>query len=184
MSPPAPAGAPPRLERLSRAMQWVTTIGIGVTAIGTLLAVAIPQWGRNLLLARLGETGAKLPLTVTDQIVAGVIVAVPVGIMIWGLLHVRALFRDFAGGRVFTAAAARHLQQFGVAVLIQGPLGPITATALGLALSMGNPPGQRYLVLTLSIHDYFAIIIGGALIAVAAVMREATRLADENASFV
>jgi hypothetical protein len=60
----------------------------------------------------------------------------------------------------------------------------LTATALALALSFGNPPGQRYLVLTLSINDYFAVIIGGVLVAVAAVMREAARLADENASFV
>ena len=104
--------------------------------------------------------------------------------MVWGLWHVRALFRDFADGRVFTGSAAHHLQRFGVSVLAQGPLGPLTATALGLALSLGNPPGQRYLVLTLSINDYFALIIGGVLVAVAAVMREASRLADENASFV
>jgi hypothetical protein len=182
--PSEDASSSARLRRLSRTMQWVTTIGIGLIVVGMGLAVAIPQWSRNLLLARLGETGARLPLTPTDQLIAGLIIAVPVGVMVWGLWHVRALFRDFAGGRVFTGSAAHHLQRFGVSVLAQGPLGPLTATALGLALSLGNPPGQRYLVLTLSINDYFALIIGGVLVAVAAVMREAARLADENASFV
>jgi uncharacterized membrane protein len=182
--PSAETSSAARLLRLSRAMQWVTTIGIVLIVAGMGLAVAIPQWSRNLLLARLGETGARLPLTPTDQLIAGLIIAVPVGVMVWGLWHVRALFRDFAGGRVFTGSAAHHLQRFGVSVLAQGPLGPLTATALALALSFGNPPGQRYLVLTLSINDYFAVIIGGVLVAVAAVMREAARLADENASFV
>jgi len=165
-------------------MEWVTVAGIVLIVVGMSATAVIQPWSRNLLLARLGETGARLPLTPTDQALAALIVAIPVGVMIWGLWHVRALFRDFAHGRVFTGTAARHLQQFGVSVLLQGPLGPLTATALGLALSLGNPPGQRYLVLTLSIHDYFALIVGGVLVAVAAVMREAARIADENASFV
>ena len=38
--------------------------------------------------------------------------------------------------------------------------------------------------ITFSIHDYYALIVGGVLVAVATVMREAARLADENASFV
>jgi hypothetical protein len=109
---------------------------------------------------------------------------VPVGVMICGLWHVRALFRNFADGRVFSDSAAHHLQRFGASVRAQGPLGPLTANALALTLSLGNPPGQRLLVVSLSINDYFAVIVGGVLVAAAAVMREAGRLADENASFV
>ena len=126
----------------------------------------------------------RLPLGPSEQAIAALIIAVPVGVMIWGLWHVRALFRDFAGGRVFTGTAARASAAFRHLVLLQGPLGPLTATAIGLALSFGNPPGQRYLVLTLSSNDYFALIVGGVLVAVAAVMVEATRIADENAAFV
>jgi hypothetical protein len=173
-----------RLTRMSRAMEWVTAAGMVLIVAGMVLVAIIPDWSRNLLLARLGETGTRLPLGPSEQAIAALIVAIPVGVMIWGLWHVRALFRDFAQGRVFTGTAARHLQRFGVSVLLQGPLGPLTATALGLALSLGNPPGQRYLVLTLSINDYFALIIGGVLVAVAAAMREAARLAEDNAGFV
>ncbi len=175
---------PDKLARISRAMEWLTTAGIGLIIALMVLGLFIPSWTRNLLLARLGETGAKLPLTPSDQVLAGLIVAVPVGVIVWGLWHVRGLFRDFARGRVFTTAAAHRLQRFGIAVLAQAPLGPLTATALALALSLGNPPGQRYLVLTLSINDYLALIVGGALVAIASVMREAARLADENAGFV
>lgn len=173
-----------RLARLSQAMMWVTTVGIVLIVVLMGLAFMIPEWSRNLLLNRLGATGGKLPLGPTEQVFAAMIFAVPIGVMVWGLWHVRTLFSEFAQGRMFTAAAARHLRQFGVSVLIQGPLGPLTATALGLVLSLGNPPGQRYLVLTLSINDYYALIVGGVLVAVASLVREAARLADENASFV
>lgn len=173
-----------KLVRLSRTMAWLTTAGMVLIVMLMALAFVIPSWTRNLLLARLGEVGAKLPLGPSQVIAAAAIMVVPIGVMVWGLWHVRALFRDFAAGRAFTVGAARRLQRFGVAVLVQAPLGPLTATALAMALSLANPPGQRLLVLTLSINDYLALIVGGVLVAVAAVMREAARLADENAGFI
>ncbi|WP_322515558.1 DUF2975 domain-containing protein [Rhodopseudomonas palustris] len=173
-----------RLVRLSRAMEWVTTGGI-VLIVGLLGAAFVFQsWTRNLLLTKLGDIGTRLPLDAGNQALAAIIIAVPVAVLVWGLLNVRALFGDFARGRVFTAATATHLQRFGIAVAAQGALGPLTATVLALVLSLGNPPGQRLLVLTFSSNDYISVIVGGVLIAVAAVMREATRIADENASFV
>ncbi|KPF95789.1 hypothetical protein IP86_18055 [Rhodopseudomonas sp. AAP120] len=177
-----PAAA--KLVRLSRAMQWVTTVGIVLIVALIGAAFLVPSWTRNLLLTKLGDIGTRLPLDAGNQALAAVIIAVPVAVMLWGLINVRALFGEFARGQVFTATAGTYLQRFGIAVLAQGALGPITATALALALSLGNPPGQRLLVLTFSSNDYVSVIVGGVLIAVAAVMREATRLADENASFV
>ena len=40
------------------------------------------------------------------------------------------------------------------------------------------------LAIAFSINDYFALIVGGVLFAAATVMREAARIADENAGFV
>jgi hypothetical protein len=97
---------------------------------------------------------------------------------------VRALFQNFAEGRAFSSDAARHLHRFGIAVLAQAALGPLSATALALALSLANPPGQRLVVLSVSSNDYFALVVGGVLMAMGAVMREAARLAEENAGFI
>ena len=143
------------------------------------------SWTRNLLLRKLGEIGARLPLDAGNQALAAIIIAVPVAVLVWGLLNVRALFGEFARGRVFTAAAATHLQRFGIAVLAQGPARSADgdrprAGAVARAIRRVSV----LLVLTFSSNDYVSVIVGGVLIAVAAVMREATRLADENASFV
>ena len=184
MSVSAAAQSPVRLVLLSRVMVWLASIGIILVIVLTILALALSDWTRNLLLARLGQAGSALSLTPGSRLLAGAIVAVPVGVMVLGLWHVRALFREFAAGRVLTESAARHLQIFGATVLAQAPLGPLTSIALTVGLTIANPPGQRMLAVSFSIHDYFALIVGGVLFAAASVMREAARLADENASFV
>jgi hypothetical protein len=175
---------PARLVRFSRAMAMVTTFGMVFIAAGMILGFIIPDWTRNFLLARLGQTGQSLPLTTGGVLGAAAVTAVPVGVMMYGLWQVRALFHEFAAGRVFTMAAARRLQVFAAAVLAQAVLGPLSSTGLIVALSMSNPPGSRMLGIALSINDYIALIVGGVLLAIAWVMREAARIADENAGFV
>jgi hypothetical protein len=173
-----------RLRRFSRTMAMLTTLGILLIVVAMVLAFLIPDWTRNLLLARLGQAGHDLSLSPGHVIAAASITAIPVGVLLFGLWQVRALFLNFADGQVFTLASARRLRDFAGAVLAQAILGPITATALSIALTLNNPPGGRQLVIAPSVHDYLALIVGGVLLAVAWVMVEATRIADENASFV
>src|SRR5262245_564106 len=122
-----PLSAPlSRIARLSRAMEIVTDIGIALVAALTFAGLLIPDWTRNLLLAKLGQMGAVLPVTASARVAVAVVVAVPVAVMLYGLFAVRALFREFAQGHVFTTRAARHLQVFAATVLAQAPLGPLT----------------------------------------------------------
>jgi hypothetical protein len=172
-----------RLRRMARIMSVVTTIAIGLVAILTLLALFIPDWTRNMLLAKLGQAGAALPVAANARLIIAIIIAVPFSVILCGLFAVRALFREFALGHVFTTRSARYLQIFGAAVLAQAPLGPLTTLALTSALTFDNPAGQRIAV-AFSLDDLFALITGGVLCAFATVMREAARIADENASFV
>lgn len=172
------------LVRLSRTMARLTSAGMVAMVALMGSAFLVPTWTRDMLLTRLGQAGSNLPLGHDQVLAAAAITAVPFSVMLWGLWNARAMFKDFARGHAFSSAAALHLHRFGVAVLAQAPLGPLTATALALALSLANPPGQRILLLTLSSNDYIALVVGGVLIALASVMREAARLAEENASFV
>jgi hypothetical protein len=173
-----------RLQRFSKAMAMLTTLGMLLIAVLMVLVFLIPDWTRNLLLARLGQAGHDLSLSPGRLIAAAAITTVPVGVLLFGLWQVRTLFLNFANGYVFTLASARLLRNFAGAVLAQAVLGPLSSTALMLAFTLDNPPGRRELFITLSVHDYLALIIGGVLLAVAWVMVEATRIADENASFV
>jgi hypothetical protein len=173
-----------RLARLSRVMEIMTDVGIALVLGLTVACFLIPDWSRNLLLAKLGQAGAALPVTPQARLAAAGVVAIPVAVMLYGLLNVRALFRELGRGRVFTGQAARHLQIFAATVLAQAPLGPLTSAALSVAVSMTDETGARMHAITFSLHDYYALLVGGVLLAVATVMREAARLSDENASFV
>jgi hypothetical protein len=173
-----------RLMRFSRAMIWLTTGGIALIVVLTVAGVCLPGWMRNIALAKLGAAGASLPITPLGQALAGVALAIPVGVMLYGLFAVRRMFVAFARGEVFSAHTAHQLQIFAASVLLQSPLGPLTSAALSAALSVGNPPGERAIMIAFSINDYFALIIGCVLFAAATIMREGARIAEENASFV
>jgi Protein of unknown function (DUF2975) len=173
-----------RLRRFSNVMVIVTSIGMVLIAVAMILVFVIPDWTRNLLMARLGEAGRHLTLTPGRLAVGAAITAVPVSVLLFGLWQARALFAGFAEGRIFTLASARRLRDFAACVMAQAILGPISSTALLLAFTYDNPPGTRQLSIGLSSNDYLALIVGGVLLAVAWVMVEATRIADEHASFV
>ena len=55
---------------------------------------------------------------------------------------------------------------------------------MSVVLTLGNPPGQRQLVIGLSWDDYLAVLLAVVLIAIATVMAEAVRVAEENEGFV
>jgi Protein of unknown function (DUF2975) len=173
-----------RLRRLCMIMKAITTVGIGMIALAMIAVFFIPDWTRNFLLAHLGQAGTDLPLTPGRITAAALITAIPVGVMLYGLWQARLLFADFADGQLFTLTNARRLRDFAASVLAQAVLGPLSSTALLLAFTLHNGPGERHLAIALSSNDYIALIIGGVLLAVAWVMVEATRVADENASFV
>jgi putative transcriptional regulator len=109
-----------RLTRLSRTMEIVTIVGMAFIAGGMLAAFLIPDWTRNIVLAKLGLYGTTLPLSPAGRLAVALVMTVPVGVLLYGLVAVRALFREFAQGHVFSERAALKLQTFAMTVLAHG----------------------------------------------------------------
>ena len=63
-------------------------------------------------------------------------------------------------------------------------LEPLSRTLASVALTLDRPPGHRVLMLTLGTHDYALLMCALVFVAVARVMAEAARLAEENEGFV
>ena len=59
-----------RLRRFSKAMAMLTTLGMLLIAVAMILVFLIPDWTRNLLLARLGQAGHDLSLS-PGRLIAG-----------------------------------------------------------------------------------------------------------------
>ncbi|MCB8821265.1 DUF2975 domain-containing protein [Microvirga rosea] len=173
-----------RLVQFSRSMSLVTMAGLVGIVFANVLLILIPEWTRDLLLARVGQIDQPLVVSRTTGLLGGLVMAVPACVLMFGLWQVRCLFDSIAQGEVFSLKSADRLQAFAITVFAQALLGPLSVIGLSLVFSLANPPGQRFVAVTLSAQDYMAIVIGGVLWAVTYAMREATRLAEENASFI
>ena len=181
---PAPPPSLDRFIRLAKIMEWVTAIGIVLITVLAVAAVVYADWTRNLALAKLGQAGMTIRITPIGQALAAIVVAIPLAVMLVGLFAVKRMFSDFAHGDILTARAAGHLRTFAATILLQAPLSPLVSAGLSAALTFGDPSGRKAIMIGLSLNDYFALVIGGVLLATATIMREAARVAEENASFV
>ena len=102
--------------------------------------------------------------------------------LLWGLVEARRLFRSYAGGGIFTEYAAARFGRFALALALTGMAGPVAALALSAALSWlgATVPSLAILV---SSTDILLVLLGGMLWIIAAALRGAARIAEENASF-
>ncbi len=108
----------------------------------------------------------------------------PVGGGLYALRQLWRLFDEYGHGRVFGAAAQEALARFAWAVLLLALLLPLARGLMTVAFSLSNPPGQRFLAISFVWFDGLHILFGAVLVAIAHVMVEARRLADDNAGFV
>jgi hypothetical protein len=102
----------------------------------------------------------------------------------WGVWELRCLFQGYAVGAVFTVAAAQRFGRFALALMLAAACAPLGSAVLSLALTiLGTVPEPSLLILISSTDIGFAVL-GGALRVIAWVMRDAARIAEENAGFV
>jgi hypothetical protein len=85
---------------------------------------------------------------------------------------------------VFERASVGRLRRFAWTTLAFALAQPLLTAAMVLALTLSNPPGQRMLRLGIGGHDYMGVLVAAVLIAIATVMSDAVRLAEENEGFV
>lgn len=162
-----------------------------LTAAGALFLLVLPPlfWARAEWVAQLGPTMAAIgahPVHVGGAARAwGAVVSAPlVGLGLFALWQLWRLFGEYAQGRALARPALRHLRRFAWSVLAAALLQPLAKAALSVVLTVGNPPGQRLLSLSLGSSDYLALLLGAVLLAVAQVMHQAVLAAEENQGFV
>jgi hypothetical protein len=143
--------------------EWVLQSGFEMSGVASHEALTID--GRARLLGALGT----IPGTVTA---------------LFALWQLWRLFGSYASGLVFAPVTQRFLHRFAWALLIVAVLQPIERTWMSLAFTMGNPPGEQVLAVSLSSNDFLLILTSAVLLAVAMVLSEASRIAEENKQFV
>lgn len=186
--PPSPISAAlplaPALRRLCTVVRTMVLLGAAmllciVPWVWTSADRVRDTWGSSSGLAH-----SQLTIDGRALLLGGFIVAVQVAVALFALWQLWQLFGHYREGHVFSRGAQVRLRRFALGVVAIGLMAPLGRTLLGLVLTLGNPPGQHMLLITISSDDYLAVLVGLVLLAIAAVMAEAVRVAEEHAEFV
>lgn len=173
------------LRRIRR-LAWIVRLLclFGVVVIGTLPFIfwAQPEWVADVA-ARTWNLHT-MQLDLGSRLWGLAASMVPTTVSLFTLWQMWSLFGCFAQGELLAHRPAQHLRRLGLGVSTLAAAQPLGHTLAILALTWGNPVGERRLMFGLSSDHYLALLFGLLLLALAQVLHEAARVADENAEFV
>lgn len=143
-----------------------------------------PEWARSLGTAMAGLDCERVTVEARTQVIGAAVSVLPAALGVALCVALWQLFGEYAAGRALTAPAQRLLQRLAWLLLAIALLRPLLRAGYSTVMTLANPPGQRLVVLGVSSDDYLMAIVALALLAIATVMRQAVRAAEENRDFV
>lgn len=171
-----------RIRRLAWMVRLLCLLGLVV--IGTLPFIfwAQPDWVTEVAARTWNLT--KLQLDLGARLGGLAASMLPTSVSLFALWQMWSLFGCFAQGELLARRPAQHLRRLGLGLCALSAAQPLGHTLAILALTWGNPKGERQLWLGLSSDHYLALLFGLLLLALAQVLSEAARVAEENAEFI
>ena len=177
--------SPSKIQRLSTTMSLCCTlIMVVIPMYITWFWFTFEQHTHDLTIARPSVLIDMQYIKSYQLLIAWVYSLLVAGILVYGLSRLRKLFQLFRGGVFFSDEAAGYLHKFGIALFATALFKPVTSSVLSLLLTMGNPEGEKSLVVEFGSTELFTIFIAGTFMAITWILREGNRLAKENAEFV
>ncbi|RMX07966.1 DUF2975 domain-containing protein [Corticibacter populi] len=134
------------------------------------------------LIAALALEPAALPWW--QRLGAAVLSAIPLLVLSGGLLHLRALLRNYAGGQYFSPQSATHMGRLGQAVALWVLATFLCEPLLSAWLTFTNPPGERLISLGFDSGSIVALFLAACVVVIARILRRASELHAENQQFV
>ena len=162
-----------------------------LVALGMALAVALPLWlwlggeAARAVLAEAAGVRAASGAFAGNQLAWGLFASLPLSLL--GLAALAQLWRWFGevgNGRALERVALGRLRSFAWLWVALALAKPLVQAAWSVVMTMGHPPGQRMLVLSLGSHDYLQLLPGCVLLLVAHVMHDAVAAVEDNRAIV
>jgi hypothetical protein len=185
----APALAPPRISpqprfrRIALTARWMVAAGAALFCVNALGTWLFPDYAVHII-DSLVSTHVLAPLAGWAR-VAYVLWDIPsLAVILVALWRLWQLFGEYLHSRIFSARALASLLGFARWTLVAAFWSPVYRAVLSVIVTWNNGPGKRQLVINFSSDDYFLLLVGVVLLAIASVMVEAARIAEDNEGFV
>jgi hypothetical protein len=187
-SPLPSAALAQRLGRLARVVRCLCVLAAAVLAAWPVLLLFAPD---SLVAIGAGQApGIDLrdllqgEFTFAARSRVALASLLPCGLGLALLWQLWGLFSEYQRGAVFSVRALTCLRRFASLLVLLALSSPLTQVLMSVAISLDNPPGQRQIVISLSSNDYGLVLGALVFVAIARVMTEAARVAEENEGFV
>lgn len=174
------------LLRIKKASHSLYLLCSGLLAIIP-LAVAFYWLNFNSIdrsLPRVLEDLTIPPLTAATLLIAFAVTMLPASLLMYGALQLRRLFRLYSTGKIFTTANCVCLRNLSIVLLAWMPVRILFDALISVTLTINNPPGQRFLSMSIEERELTTLLLGIIFLVVAWVMGEASRLQEEHAGIV
>ncbi|MET4575317.1 DUF2975 domain-containing protein [Ottowia thiooxydans] len=162
-------------KRFSIVCVWLM-VG-SLVAIGAYWLVVSPETLSRQWLSGMVSVQSLTPVLRGVGLGLTLIAALP---MLSGLNHLRRLFLLYAEGTMFGELNVQALRGLGRCLILFSIVQMLFTPAMALALSAGNPPGERLLSVGVTVGMLEAALVGGLLLVIAWVMNEARKIDEEQ----
>jgi hypothetical protein len=119
-----------------------------------------------------------------QQLGAVVLSSVPLLVLTYGLMNLRALFGGYARGEYFAPAAASHMEATGRSVAYWVLANTVCEPLLSAWVTMNAPAGERFVSISIESSAIVALFLAGCVIVIARVLSRASELDHENRQFI
>ncbi|PTQ18008.1 DUF2975 domain-containing protein [Vibrio splendidus] len=125
-----------------------------------------------------------LPLTMATRVVAAFTSLLMSSILMYALMVLIRLFRNYERGEIFSLENAMSYQKLGYSLFFWVLGSVIYGSLMSVILSFNNPPGERIFEISFVGMDFLTLILGIIILIISWVMKEGYILADEHSQTI
>lgn len=173
-----------QVRRISTAMVWACRALALLLPLGLL---GFWLWAAPERLAAQANLAAPMllaPLHTWQRAASAALMALPLGLLLVGVVQAGRCFALFAQGMVFCNETTGLLRRFAGWVATAALAAPLASAVVSVVLTLNNPPGSRQVAIGIGSDHVFTFFFAAVVWLMAAVIGQGQALAEENQRFV
>lgn len=119
-------------------------------------------------------------LTFNDRVFGFAVSALPMLVELFILISLIKLFKLYEQGEIFSLNNVRYIRNIGYALMASQIVDLIYQALMGLALTLNNPHGHRYMKISIDQNNFAILFAGCIVILISWIMAEGCKLREEQ----